>query len=235
MIDQREVAILNEHNNSSVDEDAAIETKKQFLRKELEKDPKLREVFQDLLQEGGTPRHTEKTVQQVQTGRKKQYEGHNPSPNVGRQGSTSPAGMLLVKSPSESTIYTPTLRKVGVQKETDFVINKISNFIQGIGMESGEDTPQRSITPRRIQSLQVNSTPVRSQTGIEPLCETPKARPHVTWEQPVPSTISKEQEDITSEQRVLDKAGQMVLDAEWMQANLVPPQGMLPIKIDQNI
>ena len=95
---------------------------------------------------------------------------------------------------------------------------------------------KRSTTPQQIQSPPVNNTPVKSQRGSELPCETPKSQPRASMEQqPVPSISSKEKENLTSKQRALDKAGRMVLDAEQMRANLVTPQGMLPIKIDQNI
>ena len=60
----------------------------------------------------------------------------------------------VVKSPSESTIYTPVLMKVKNRFTANHIIDRISNFVESIRMESSDkgtpqrSTPRASITPR---------------------------------------------------------------------------------------
>ena len=99
----------------------------------------------------------------------------------------------MVKSPSDTTIYRPALFKENNQ--ADDVINRISNFVENIRIQSRRVTPE--------------SQEVRSGKGEH----TPNRRQHKDKQQLSTSTSSRETAD------------QIVLDAEQFKAKLQPPKG----------
>ena len=118
----------------------------------------------------------------------------------------------MVKSPLDTTIYTPALRKVA---EQDIVINQISDFVENIRMESQCNS---LASDHQRPSSRVRSEVVRVERG-----ESSSADHHAR----------RERED---EQESKEAADKILLDAEQFKASLVAPQkGMLPDNIDGNI
>ena len=139
------------------------------------------------------------------------FTGNNPLPKI-------------IKSPSDTTIYAPALKKISESNQASNVIDKISNFVEIIRMEADDNcrtTPQK-------RAVMVNPVmPLNSAQNFDP--------------QPGCSGMSvmRRKEQYTDEdiRPALEKADKLVLDAERLKASLVAPQGTcsLPIKIDHNI
>ena len=218
----------NEHNVNNEDEgdgisppETSLSVKKSFLRKELERDPTLKEVFFDMVNEEVSAREKSKGRCSV-----KENRGNISKEKVVlNQHKSGAAGNKLpvVKSPSESTIYTSAFKKVEQITEANNVIDKITNFAESICMDSRKrSSGRKSQTPTREEGSRY-SMPRRPREEITP---------HQITPQPGTSKGQDPDQDIWP---ALDKADRIILDAERLRANLVAPQGMVSIKIDQNI
>ena len=197
-------------SDDAIAEDSDLEitlsTKKNFLRKELQRDPRLKDIFSELAQEGKQPKGK---------GCGKSKEGSQCTMNNNKQINPSQINQrmpgLIVKSPSESTLYIPALKKVADRNVANNVIDKISNFVESIRMDSfNEETPVR------------DESPMMDQDEPQPL--------------PGPSGyIQRKDKNDQGKTGAIPKANTNVIDAEKLKASLLAPQGMLPIKIDHNI
>ena len=57
-----------------------------------------------------------------------------------------------IKSPSDSTLYTPALQRVNNAKQADDLLNKISNFVEGIRIEQGHSSSEDEVTNAKAKS-----------------------------------------------------------------------------------
>ena len=153
---------LNDRNlQSNTDDDEvaiAMATKKSFLRKELERDPQLKEVFYDMMED---------EIQEREQRRRSVTKKANTSTSKANHSQRMPItptskGIEIIKSPSDTTIYTPALKKANEATKVSDIINKITNFVESIRMDS--DIRSRS-TPRTPTSTRgdVNATPRTSR------------------------------------------------------------------------
>ena len=231
---------LHPQNTLDRDEEAeqelTIEQKKQILEEELERDLQLKQVFYQMVKE--------KAVQEAVTSNQ---QGNNVNNNKAIQIPRSlnwamPRHVVervnqettrrINKSPSDSTLYMPALAKLSRQDETRNVINKISNFVEGIRLESETThSSRRSITPAPVTP----ETPSRVRRVVEEEVTMKDTDTEDEQEHPqhqLVTTPRGQGADIITAQNKADNA---VIDAELFRASLVAPKGMLPIKIDQNI
>ena len=107
----------SENGNSDSDEETEVILARRKLAKKISRDPKLHRAFDSMVED------------EIQT------RGNTP---IQRR---SP----LVKSPSDTTLYTPALRKV---KETSDVINQISNFVDEMRIEEDRYRKRRNSQSR---------------------------------------------------------------------------------------
>ena len=209
-------------NNEDSDPEITLSTKKKFLRKELERDPRLKEVFQEMVRD-------EISIQTERMGRQEKLNGRNMNGKEKTEQSDDRFGnnnqmknLVAQKSPSDSTLYMPALVEVGERNMANNIIDNISNFVESIRMESSElETPKNRSMPRS-RTPSVASTAGRST----PRCEL-EIRPE--------SSGQGKHQQVKNDRGAITKADKFVLDVEKLKVNLIAPQGMLPIKIDQNI
>ena len=195
------------------DNEVVLTDKKNNLRVQLKRDPQLREMFKELVDEriekltGNTVKGNSKN-NGVEVVAREQSKAETPIRNK------SP----VIKSPSDTTIYTPALKK---GREQDNLINKISNFVESIRLESQRNSPAEQDT-RNV---------IHQNRDVEHTSDPPATpEPCTSHRSPVHGTNLEEQT------RVRDRTDKLILDAEKLKANLVAPQGMmLPIAIDSNI
>ena len=204
----------------SDDPEITLSTKKRFLRKELERDPQLREVFDELVEE----KADEKLERRSRSGSKKQRNSKTSKVtdaiknlSKGNQqrlsGHSKPQPLRVIKSPSDSTLYTPALKRitnVSDVKTANNIIDKISNFVESVRLDN--DTSWRD-----------ESTLRRSNT----VTPQPSPQPHIS------SEFNPRKEKV--KESASDKVNRFVIDVEKLKASLVAPQGMLLIKIDENV
>ena len=70
----------------------------------------------------------------------------------------------VVKSPSDSTLYTPALQKIKEHEAANHIIDKISNFVESIRVGSTM-SPQSLCTPTKDQQQQPQLTPGTSRSN----------------------------------------------------------------------
>ena len=127
-----------------------------------------------------------------------------------------------IKSPSDSTLYTPALKK---GKQADNLINKISAFVENIRLEtkeasgsSGYRTPER---PSCSKQQQQQRTPQAELDKFDELEEEDDDIPDMDVIQEEPAKVAK---------RITDK---VILEAEQRKAILTAPKGMIVDKTIQ--
>ena len=192
-----------EDNDESDDPEITLSTKKRFLRKELERDPQLKEVFDKLVDE----RVEERCESRSRSPRKKHRSKNDNVMSKEKASVISKSrrkSMSVTKSPSDSTIYTLHLKE---GDKANSIIDRISNFVESMRMGSARND---DYTPRReSRSPSVQSTPRSSKSKTD---------------EPQPGSSSE-----------IHGADKLIIDAERFKVNIIAPQGMLPIKIDEKI
>ena len=119
------------------------------------------------------------------------------------------------KSPSDTTIYTPALKKkkieqitqspVASQRDSDELIDKISNFLEKIRVETTPPDEEEPTSPDNEEEQQPAATPGHSGYGGEGA-------------------------DRAEYMRARDSAEKMILEAEKHKARVTAPQGRVPLK-----
>ena len=104
------------------------------------------------------------------------------------------------------------------------MIDRISNFVEGIHMETDQQDTERRRSSSSNRSRQ-DCTPVRNEAAAD----------YGEHNDSILSAEIDDQQDPIPMTSVMDKADKVVLDAEKIRANLIAPRGMLPINIDSNI
>ena len=110
----------------------------------------------------------------------------------------------VAKSPSDTTIYRPALKK-GLT-ESNEVINKISNFVEQIRIDSTNKSAAGAVTPER-HSRRRGEEEHRSGHNSHRSCDQRRSR------SPSPSTLGRAEAD------------KLVLAAEQLKASIQPPKG----------
>ena len=126
-----------------------------------------------------------------------------------------------VQSPSESTIYGPALNKLVDDNQSSTYVDKISQFVEGIHIQAGQNevrggTPDRN-RQVRLRTLDLPQEPHDRTSSSEPPVAGPSIRTQDDWLRP-----AREVSD------------QMVLESEKYKTNQVASQGMVPI-VDGNV
>ena len=119
----------------------------------LEKNPHLGNVFKKLVKQGIQEERREEALKaQHHQGKGKSGE-KSTDQNNGRINVTpsrnirAPQRKELMKLPSDTTLYAPALKKASENKHTDQLMEKISNFVESIRLETvqrGNDGPSTS-------------------------------------------------------------------------------------------
>ena len=184
----------------------------------LKKDPQYKQILEALVQD--KVKEGDQTRQRSHS-RKSSNDVVSDSNNVMTPNANTNASLFhsqkqnAIKSPSDSTLYTPALRQ---NTEQNMMLNQISNFVENIRLEHSAHLPSSSwnVTLER---------PNREQPSVA--SEVHVVRPKEVVQ---PGTSSMEAKQAT------DK---VFLDAKRFKASLVAPKGthlpFLPEKIDKNL
>ena len=113
-----------------------------------------------------------------------------------------------LKSPSDTTIYVPALKRVDETKESQEIITKISNFVDNICINSGGRSSHKDGKSPLAQPLNVTPTS-RNQGVTGDKC--------VTGDKPQPQLVPS-----TSGKKLADN---IIIDAERFKASVQPPKG----------
>ena len=221
-------------SSSSSDDEMDLSNLK--IKKKYKKDPNYKRVLESLMVEKLKRKRARdkarrksrklKALKKKEKRAKRDRRGNNvmttPIQQVAKVPVRNVARPLLVKSPSDSTLYNPALKRLRPNEEsflnlperiipdrTEFssnVIEKISNFVDSIRLEQTHKEAQ-------------------SDTGVE---NTTQQRRPVHDDQP---RSSRDEE----EERARKISDKVILESEKFKANLVAPTGTLPIRIDSSI
>ena len=141
----------NEKAQQSLDSESERMNKMKKLRAELQADPDVQQLVNELVQEN---------VQKEMSLHKRSQEsiGETPkrSKDKGNKVRSTPKRRLcdrIVKSPSDTTLYTPALKK---EMETNNVIDRISDFVETIRIQD-QHAREWPSTSRRQQPPDVNN------------------------------------------------------------------------------
>ena len=200
---------------SSDESDSEIILTKKNLRK-LQKDPKFNSFMDRLLDEKLSQRVTSVTPVATATAAVAAPANGNGAVDVNGKSSNEHNTTVrrdVVKSPSDSTLYTPALQKVANFRKNNDVINQISNFVESIRIESESgsgEAPQVPHTPPRR---------VVQRTPEQPIVN-----------EPVNTTSDGNQGRLNEaeEMRIArEKTDELILQAEQYKAKVEAPiQGM---------
>ena len=144
-------------------------------------------------------------------------------------------GVATVKSPSDSTIYTPALRKA---KETDNLIEKISDFVESVRLEESSIARRRPPVAARV--------PARERLGPQPSIAEPVPGTSRDDNDRSPRVMPRKSNELggagpSKQGGVFDEArditNQIMFQAKQNRGILHAPKGMnsLPIVIDERI
>ena len=210
--------ITDSEDETSEDEAEAVYQ----MMKKFKKDPKKRMVIDVLVQE-----------KLKKASKKKRKTGKVTKVNAKTNNKASKIKPTTIKSPSDSTLYTLALKKAPiVSRENlpidnkDNVINKISQFVENITMDSEKNEYKRWRESTDVSQERGKST--SSQCSYE----TRNEEDSVEYDA---RKVEKQQRRMPNEDEARNLADKLVLDSEQFKASLVALQGMLPITIDKNI
>ena len=125
----------------------------------------------------------------------------------------SPIRVPGIKSPSDSTLYTPAVQRMTNVKQTDYLLNKITSFVEGIRMdEASSRRDRRSADPPVATTVEHQSKDrspeppelIQSDYDVEP---EPERAP-------------------TEFERTQEKADDLILQAEQFKATVSAPKGI---------
>ena len=123
-------------------------------------------------------------------------------------------GRNLIKSPSDTTIYTPALTKRQVNN-TEETVDKISNFIENIRF-GDSDTGRRQLTRVNDQSQpEINN----AEDEVNELSDLIEGRRN-------DSTSQCSREPVADLPEAREATDRIILDAEKYKATIAPPKGM---------
>ena len=210
----------HDYDSTNFDEDREVtfpgkESLAQKIDK-LKKDPQYREILGQLLQEkaqqgsnlGIVSNDDNDNVTEIFTPDGDNNNRTNNSSKTARNVKGDIAReQQLVKSPSDSTLYTLALRKV---TEEMMALNQISNFVENIRLETqGDGTPDRR-----------QHTPMPSPNNRRRLSSVVVATP--MDQQPRPGTSHGHRDD---DRQVKETTDWILLDAERFKASIAAPKG----------
>ena len=201
-----------ETEDEESDQEVSFADKKQQWRNKMKRDPHLRQLINELvdekIEEEPTPRVKKGKISKSTD--KKSKRGKIPN---------SFEGENILKSPSDTTLYTPVLKR---GKKANNLIDRISDFVESIRLETeSEDS-------RRRRSRDSQRADVRSRLG-----KRSDSRPGCSKDNY--DDYSSTEEELVAKEPAREKANQLIVNAEKMKASLVAPKGNLPKEIDDNI
>ena len=127
-------------NEDVDDSDEEIVFTRRYLEKRKRKDPKFRRILDAMVYD------------QLQSDK-----GESPEKLFQNHGNVLNGKSPPIKSPSDTTLYTPALKKI---KETDRALDQISNFVEGIRLQNSS----RSSRDRRPDRRRSRSSRSRSRS-----------------------------------------------------------------------
>ena len=221
----------NDGIEQSADEEVSFNERRADFRRKVQSDPHLKSLLYELVDE--------RVQEQMQVDRDRQSTYETPKDQQRKQnvskkskGISGVYGNIPInfdnvhvqdnvhvnKSPSDSTLYTPALKK-GV--EVNGIIDRISNFVETIRLESEGSNRKNSPSVKSVVRTPQQSGKKVSQHQAEPHC-------------------SHQLDDDLPDRSdpVKEKVNQIILNAEKMKANLVAPKGdynNLPFEINSDI
>ena len=167
----------------------------------MEKNPAVKQFFWEMFADQFKEREDAmfKSVSDMVSKEKGKGKGNSPmvAENLPR------ARLNIQKSPSDTTIYRPAYL---ANDESEKIINKISNFVEGIRIETNSSDKQREKDPHRVMRtppVQVISTPKQSKTK---------------------EVVSDEREEDPDAKEIAEN---LVNGSNQYQATLQPPKGEL--------
>ena len=172
---------------------------------ELSKDPEVQDYLMELVE-----KQVKKSLDKVKAGGKSA-----PPRNMKEGNQVNLEKEDLIKSPSDTTLYTPTFRK-GVQENA--IIDKISNFVESIrieGQSSEQSARDRDRSMREMHRMgRSRDTPpkeVRSRSRSKSGKHSRHAR--------------KDKRDLTQRKNSPDVADEFIVQAEQFRAQVTAPKG----------
>ena len=121
-----------------------------FKFDDLRTDPSFNRFLNDILDE----KLKDRKADEAQAGLPRQAVIQAPPTQKPSPVRAPPRG---IKSPSDSTLYTPALNRANKAKQADDLLNKITNFVEGIRMDSSCDADEQDNRPQLSNSN--NETP----------------------------------------------------------------------------
>ena len=136
-----------------------------------------------------------------------------------------------VKSPSDTTLYTPAFKQA---KQSD-AIEQISNFVEEIRISG-------NVSRDAVQHRHSNNTPVRNSPGPRQRDRTPESRisergrdardAREQWSCGIPQRGIESRDDHAVKMRCAnDITDRIIMQAEQFKANLAAPAGKLPYQL----
>ena len=137
----------------------------------MSRNPKIGKFFKNLIKEGikegiqaskgvespGKSDHSNEVISQAETVADIQMDPLGPTTPVNKKAVNQ--GKSPVKSPSDTTLYVPALRQLHNQNESEGIIEKISNFVEGIRFDSQRRVDRRSTSPKTLRPRQPHPSP----------------------------------------------------------------------------
>ena len=198
----------------SPDPEVSWDTTKQEFQAKCKNDPKFRKYLNELIEE---------RVSQEKQGNNEQDIAFS-TPKVSKQRVIKPIRLSQkVKSPSDTTLYTPALKQ---SKENQNIIDQISNFVEGIRRRSfDEEDGRQNIQKQKDDSPRVNEERQRGDFSPKPGCSGQQDLRRVidsSAKRKIPDTIDREQAELRRAREATDK---ILVQAEQFKATLAAPKG----------
>ena len=122
--------------------DLSLSSKKKLLAQELERDPQLKQVFNTMVNDKAQSKVAASRRKLTAKDRLPEQSSKNlPSKGGIRDQITNTRPNMaacITKSPSDSTLYTPVLKRLHQGRQMNNMIDRISNFVEGIHMETDQ-------------------------------------------------------------------------------------------------
>ena len=209
---------IDDNESEESEDDEEVVFNEVDLRLKIKRDPNYKRIMEEMVQE-----KLQKEKKKLKKS-KKRGKVDDQIPNTDKCVSKQvKPNSPIVKSPSDSTLYTPALRKISERtqmKNTD-IIDQISDFVDNIRLQSTRTDFRKD--------KESNGTPKSSRYNTDTRrVESKVVRPDMRRQE------SDDDEEII-EARSKEASEKLVVEAEQLKANLIAPKGMLPIVIDENI
>ena len=203
-------------SDESEDEEVTLNTNKDKLQ-ELKNDPQFAKYIEQLVEQ-----KVQETTGVNKKGKKANDKGNGNDANdklVTPLRKTNVSCKLPgVKSPSDSTLYTPALKRVSETRQANDMLNRITTFVEGIRLESTGGTSKDHTPTREVRDTDVAAGDRREVVHREISdAEQDDIEPRIDHE------VSDEL------QQARERTDQVILQAEKFKASVAAPKGKIPL------